>query len=449
MRRYVFLSLFFLKLGFYSKAFSLSVLADTSDKMTLDECIEYAMSNFAGYQQSKLDQEIADRNYKASMASWLPQVRTELGLNHYFIIPTTLIPSKFGDPNSPRIPSKFGVANNSNALFQLDQTLFSNDVLLAYKAGKYSMLRASQNTTNTEINVIVNVTKAFYDVLITQEQLAIIEQDIVRQQKLYNDAYSLYESGVSDKIDYKRTSIALNNSLSNKKRSTESLNAKSVYLKQLMGYPMDQPLVLEYDKSKMENEIRLDTNQMPDFDRRIEYQLLKTQKQLQELNTKYYKNGFLPTVTAFINYNFYYQSQTFSTLYNTNYPNSLTGVKAVIPLFTGGRRHQNVQISKLQVKRLELDQKYFKDQAQTEYARALGSYKSNLNDLRTQQENLKTAQEVYDLVKFQYEEGIKAYVDVITTESDLRNAEVNYLNALYNTLSSKMDVEKAMGTIIK
>jgi outer membrane protein TolC len=42
---------------------------------------------------------------------------------------------------------------------------------------------------------------------------------------------------------------------------------------------------------------------------------------------------------------------------------------------------------------------------------------------------------------------VKAYLDLITSETDLRTAQVNYSNALYEVLSSKLDVEKALGSI--
>jgi outer membrane protein TolC len=57
------------------------------------------------------------------------------------------------------------------------------------------------------------------------------------------------------------------------------------------------------------------------------------------------------------------------------------------------------------------------------------------------------AREVYDIVKLQYREGVKAYLDVIVAESDLQTSEINYLNALFHLLESKIDLEKAMGDI--
>jgi outer membrane protein TolC len=116
-------------------------------------------------------------------------------------------------------------------------------------------------------------------------------------------------------------------------------------------------------------------------------------------------------------------------------------------LFTGFRRWENVHKSKLLEKRVDLDDVNLHLQIYSEYEQAMANYKSNLFNLHAMGDNVSMAREVYDIVKLQYREGIKAYLDVIVAESDLESAEINYLNALFQLLSSKVDLEKAMGDI--
>jgi len=77
----------------------------------------------------------------------------------------------------------------------------------------------------------------------------------------------------------------------------------------------------------------------------------------------------------------------------------------------------------------------------------MAGYKSNLNQYFVLKDNLELAQEVYNTIQLQYKAGIKTYLDVIIAESDLRTSQVNYTNALYQVLSSKLDVQKALGDI--
>jgi outer membrane protein TolC len=83
----------------------------------------------------------------------------------------------------------------------------------------------------------------------------------------------------------------------------------------------------------------------------------------------------------------------------------------------------------------------------TEYAQALAAYKGYLNNYYVLRENLDLARDVFNTIELQYRSGIKAYLELITAETDLRNAQTNFSDALYQVLSSKLDVQKALGTI--
>ncbi len=77
----------------------------------------------------------------------------------------------------------------------------------------------------------------------------------------------------------------------------------------------------------------------------------------------------------------------------------------------------------------------------------MAAYKANLVTYQALKQNVELAKEVYEVIQLQYKSGVKNYLEVITAETDLRNARINYFNALYAVLSSKIDVQKALGQI--
>jgi outer membrane protein TolC len=58
------------------------------------------------------------------------------------------------------------------------------------------------------------------------------------------------------------------------------------------------------------------------------------------------------------------------------------------------------------------------------------------------------ARDVYGVVSLQYKQGLIAYLNVITAESNLISSQISFLNALFQVLSSKVDLEKAMGNTL-
>jgi outer membrane protein TolC len=325
--------------------------------------------------------------------------------------------------------------------------LYSNDVLLAGKTARSFRVQAEQNTENYKIDLIVKVSKGYYDVLLSQLQLKVYSEAIIRLERNLKDSYSQYQNGIADKIDYKRATIGLNNAKVDMKTTEESIKVKYANLRQLIGYPAEENLSLTYDTLQMASEIIVDTTQTVNYEDRIEYKMLLTKKLIQEANVGYYKWGFVPSLSAFGNYNIIYQNNSFPDLYDRRFPNSAVGLRLSVPLLEGSKRWQNLKKADLQYKRIEWDIINLKNQINAQYMQALASYKSNLAQLQATQQNEDIAREVYGVVRMQYNEGIKTYLDVIQSETDLRTAQVNNLNALFQVLSSKLDVQRALGVV--
>ncbi|WP_316822862.1 TolC family protein [Pedobacter gandavensis] len=409
---------------------------------TLQEVIAYALVNKPGVQQSLIDEEIGERDIKSALSGWFPQITGSANYNYNLKQQVSVLTT--GGQSQTLV---LGTKNTSAFTLQADQKFLDAGLIQASKASKYYRQQYQQNTENTKINTVVGVSKAYFDVLSSNEQLKIINENIARLEKQFKDAKAQYENGLVDKTDYQRAQISLSNSKADKKRAEELIKYKYAYLKELIGYAGNTDISLNFDAVKMENEILLDTNQRETYENRVEYRLLQTQKQLQHLNTSYNKWSFLPNISGFINYNWNYLNNNFADLYNKNYPSSLFGLRLNMPIFQGTKRIQELKKSQLQEQRIDLDLVNIKNQIKTQYEAAMATYKATLNDWKTAGANVAISQQVYQTIKLQYDEGIKTYLDLMTSETDLRTAQLNYLNTLYSLLSSRLDVQQALGTI--
>jgi outer membrane protein TolC len=405
---------------------------------SLPNVIQYALKRQPLVQQSLIDEQITALQVKSKLADWYPQINFNYLLQHNFDVQTNIIGGN---------PVKLGVDNTSAFQFGATQTIFNRDVLLALRSRNDVQLQARQQTTSNKIDVVVNVTKAFYAVLATQQQIKVVQETITRLERSLKDARAQYDAGVADKTDYKRATIALNNAIASRKATEESLKANTENLKAVMNYPPSGTLNIAYDSIALENAIPQDTLARVDIGSRIEYQQLQTLKRLQEANLKYNKWSFIPTLSANGAYNFNYLNDQFSKLYNQSYPNSYIGLTLGLPIFQGGKRKYNIKQAEWQLKRVDLDIVNLENSVNAEYTAAVAAYKSNLANFLAIKENVQLAQEVYDVIQLQYHSGIKVYLEVITAETDLRTAQINYFNALYSVLSSKVDVQRALGTV--
>ena len=412
---------------------------DTSlEKGTLENCVRYALFHNPRLQQSLLDEEITDQGIKTKLADWFPQLNFNFNLIHNYKLPVSIVAGA---------PFQAGTINSSSGLFSVTQTIFGRDVLLAATTASDVREAAKQNTVSNRVDIVINVSKAFYSVLLARLQIDLVKKDIIRLRRSQSDAFEQYKAGVTDKNDYKRGTILLNNAIAELKTEEENLKVRYSLLKNFMGYNSKNEFQLEYDSTMMERDAFIDTSQSLNFNRRIEYKILETQRRLSKANLNYYRWSFIPTISAFGNYNFNYMNDKLAGLYNLNYPNSLVGLQLSLPIFEGGKRYHEILEAELLLHRTDYDRIALENSIRTEYTEALAGYKSNLSNLMMLRENIQLAREVYFTIQLQYKSGVKSYLEVIIAETDLRETQTNYLNSLYEVLSSKLDVEKALGIV--
>lgn len=405
---------------------------------TLSDLIAFALENQGRIQQAVIDEEIGEREIASALSGWYPQISASANYNRNIEIPTTVI----GDQ-----VISMGQRNASALVLQADQQLLNPGLMQASKAAGTIRQHNALHTEQTGINTVLAVSKAFYDILTSHEQTNIIRENITRIQKQLDDAQARYETGIVDKTDFKRAQISLSNSLADLKRVEELLQYKYTYLKELIGLEAQDELSLAYDYQSMEQEILLDTTEQVNYENRVEFQQLQATKRLQEINTQYQRWTFLPNLSASYNYAWDFRHDGFRNLYQQSFPRSVFGLHLNVPIFQGTRRIQEIRKSRLVEDRIDWDLFLLKNAIDTEYQRALATYQSNLNDWKTARENINLAEEVYDVIRLQYNEGIKTYLDLMMAETELRTTQINYLNALNAVLSSKLDTEKALGKI--
>ena len=407
-------------------------------EVTLKTAVEYAVKRQPLIQQSIVDEQITAIRIKSRLAEWYPQVNFNYNIQHNFVLQKNLIAGNL---------VTFGQNNTSGGQFNASQYIFNRDLLLAKRTSVDVRLQAQQETASDKIDLVVNVSKAFYDILATSQQIKVAEENITRIERSLEDAYNQFQAGLTDKTDYKRATITLNNSRASLRSNGELLKAKKEYLKALMNYPEKDTLNIVYDTLQMEREIGMDTAQTADYKSRIEYRILETQSRLLQANIQYNKWAYLPVLSANGAYNLNFQNNDFAKLYNTNYPNSYIALTLGFPIFQGGKRKYNIQEAQLQLKRNEWAIVILKNSVNSVYAQALAGYRANLENYTALKENVSLAKEVYDVIRLQYRSGIKTYLEVISSETDLRTAQINYYTAIYALLSSKLDVLKALGQI--
>lgn len=439
-RKKLIIAIFFVVLRFAANA--QNDIDSIHPVFTLNQCIDYAVRHQPALQKSLLDIDIAKVTKAINFSGWYPQIDATANLTHYLELPTTI-----SSANGTQAAVKSGVYNTAIPGIGVTQTIFSPSLQYSVKSANLNIQQTQVSSDSSKIELIAAVSKSFYSLLLTLQQIDVLKEDTIRLGQNVRDTYHQYIGGIVDETDYEEATITLNNSMSQLKQANENVVPQYAILKQLMGYAPEKQFNISFDTIQMKDEIYIDTAIQLDYQKRIELAQLHLAKQQQQLLTDYYKKAALPTLSGFFNYNYSFENNQFPQLFAMAYPNSLLGLTLSVPIFNGYWRVQNIKRSSLQEKSFDWSEQDIKANIYAQYTSALANYKTNLYNLQVLKDNVAMAKRVYFVVTLQYKQGVVAYLNVITAEANLIQSEIGYVNALFQVLSSKIDLEKAMGNI--
>lgn len=443
--------IFFLSL---SILLAVTVRAQTSSTtpsaMSLQQCIDYALNNSNAIQNAKIDEEIYRHKRQEVTGMGFPQISASGTLNDFIDIPTTLIPGEFfGAPAGSFIPLKFGTQYNVTGGISANQLIFDGQYLVGLAASRTVMELSKRNTERTKIETEVTVTKAYYNALINTRRLELMSANIDRIKKLADDTKIMYDNGFVEKLDVDRINVTYNNLVVEKENITKLVGLSVLMLKFQMGMDVTAPLTLT-DTLKTENfEQLLSASNTIDPASRIEYKLLQTQRALYNLDVRRNKMMYLPGLYAFGQYSFNAQRNDFD-IFDTDkkwYKTSIVGLQLNIPIFDGLQKARSIQQGKLNIMKTENDLKNLSNAINLEYANTKIQLQNSTASLKTQKDNMELAQQVYNTTHTKYNLGVGSNLELITAQTALKEAQTNYLNALYDALVAKVDYQKATGQI--
>ena len=449
-------------IGIISNSFFAQTKDSTVLSFSVQQAIDYAMQNQYNVQNAIIDQELAAQKVKEITGLGLPQINASADFKDFINIPTSLIPNqafnKFAPPGYT--PAKFGTQYQSVVGFDASQLLFSGDYIVGLQASKTYAELSLKNMQRTKVETAVAVSKAYYTALINEQRTKLLDANIERVKTAMGGAQGMYAYGFVEKLDLDRLTVTYNNLVIEKEKIQRLLILSTYLLKYQMGMNVNANLVLT---DKLED-IKLDvannvSAEKFDYSKRVEYGLFETQKKLNQLDLKKSKFAFLPTAVLYGNLSGYGYSNGEGSIssgtpkngdyfINHNfYPMTFVGAKISMPIFTGFQRNSRTQQAKLSVQKADNNLESLKRSIDLELASSTTMLQNASVSLENQKKNIALAEEVYRVTKYKYDQGVGTNLEVVTAESALKEAQVNYYNALFDAIVAKIDFDKANGNL--
>lgn len=429
--------------------------APASYSFSLADCIKYAYEHQDSVKNAALDVRSAEYRVKETIGTGLPQIGGSVTFQDYIKKPVQVSPEfgadfKIKDPNGPLVALPFGpVKYTNNLALQFNQLLFSGTFIVGLQAVKTFRELSQRSLVRSKIETNVNVTKAYYQVLVSGEQIKLLDANIAQLKQQFDETSQRNKQGFVEKIDVDRLDVQYNNLLTNRENVVRSLVLANQMLKFQMGMSVDNELILtdKLENVTLNQQVAQNTVDTAFYRNRIEYKLLETNVVLNQLDVKSRKAEFLPSLSFNAGLGGVFQENQTRYLYNNIYYNSFIGLSLNVPIYSGGQRTSRLRQSQITVLKSQNDLSNAANGFKLQANAANITYLNSLQSLNNQTRSRTLAQEVLRVSKIKYEQGVGSSIEVTQAQNELENADNQYIQALYNALLSKVDLDRAYARI--
>jgi outer membrane protein len=415
--------------------------------LTLEKALAMALEQNRDVLIAARERTKADAQENEAIAGALPQITVSGNYTRNIKKPVLFIP-----PNSPINPSntvqkfELGSDNAYTLGASLSQPLFSKKVGVALDIANLYGDYADKAVLATEQDVIRQVKRAFYGILLARKLVDANRQgyDVVRAN--FDNVQSQYRHGSAAEFDLLRAEVQLANTEPLLISAENALALATNALKNLLAIPLDRDVVVQ-------GEFAFEDIPRATLDAARENALtanptiagLLLQESLLEKNISIVRAAYFPTLNLTGSYQWQTQDNSFQ-FKNYNWANSLNfGLQLSYTLFDGfatGARAQQAMVDKEKVHFTRLKaEEGLKIQIQSAELRMIEARKR----IGAQEKSLTQAEKAVGIAQTRYKSGVGTQLELLDTQVAMTRAQTNYAQAIYDYLIAMADWQYAVG----
>ena len=432
MRRKILLLLFFL--------FPVLVFARTWDLKTI---VDYGVKKNVELKNAKRKIEMAKKDIIAAYGGFLPTVSLE-GMD---VLKETKGKISIPGPGGAAMTMEMDMLKNYQYSIKLTQPLFTGGALYFNLKNKIKEKKiAEENYRKKKMDVIYNISQAYYNLIYTELMLDVINESINIVKKQVEMVKIRYKNGEASNVDLLQAKVELNNLYPQKIKLETLSHTALLNLKNLIGYEENDKLninksfkMLRFTYSKDYKKLyNIAMKNLPDL------KILELQREEIKNGKTILKGSYLPKVLLSASYG--QQKEDWDDDWQENKTVSLVFSWS---LFDGLKRETS--ISKMSKNEYILRDTLNDIKSKIDMAIKM-KYESVVEAekrMKAQQYNLQLAKENLDAATESYKNGLISLIDLMRARLGYNNARTGLIQAKYDRNLAILDFEKTIGVLGK
>lgn len=408
--------------------------------LTLYDVINLAKKNNSDYVLAKLDLMKADK--------LVSQVYSEN------LVPTMTLNSRYTRNFKKQTINIFGqtfsLGSDNSIATSLDITepipLLGTPVFSGIKIAEYYSKIQQENVSQIGSKVKADVKKSFYAVLLLKEVVSLNQESIINAQENLRVVDARYKAGVALEYDYIRAKVQVESIKPELSKSQNNLEISKKSLKNVIGLRDDQDIDVTGNITFDSTEVwgTMDELIRNISEKNVAIRQLKLIKLINEelVNVDY--ANYLPKLYLFGQYQIQTNEDDGRALDLYRFNNSVSagiGLSWNLNLFRNSYKEDQ---SYIEVRKSEEQIVKTKELLKTQAESVLLRIEDARNRIKSQQEIVATAERGYELANISYKNGVLNQIDVVASQLSLSQTKLAYLQAIYDYLVSRIDLEQLL-----
>jgi outer membrane protein len=420
----------------------------SSGSLSLSEAIQTAIIHNPSINEVQAQVDISTERIAEVKSGFMPQIdasgaydRTTnpsrvfaTKLNQGMITQDDFNVNRLNDPNP--IDNYAGRLSAIWPLYDSGQTWYGvRQAELGRKETDLEMIRRRQQ-------VIAQTVFTYVGLLMTQENLAIVEQTLTTARANLKMVRARYESGFVVKSDLLRTQVHIANLEQQQLQAASQVEIARAELNAAMGVAIDSEfeLVSRLDsgveiKEPLERWINIALDQRADL-KQIDFQ-----QSVAEEEIKKSRAAHLPSLDLAGNY------EVNTEDFNESADNYSVGAVVTFNIFSGNRTSAKVREAKAALRQIQAVRRKLRQRVLVETRQAYLHADSAWRRIQVARAAVAQAEEALRIVKNRYENGLFTIVDLLNAELALQQAHTNHLRAIHDYKVSTANLMLAAGTL--
>ena len=423
-------------------------------RFSLKEAVDFALENNSISKNATRDVEIAKLQKWETTSTGLPQIKAAISYNNWLKQQISLIPAEFfGGAPGQFAEIAFGSKQTMNGTVTITQKIFDGSYLVGLQAAKVYLEISENAKEKTEIELRKMVAYAYGNVLLSEENLKIVNSNITLLENNVRDLTKVYENGLIEEESVQQLQLTLSSLKSNQSYVKRLKTIAYQLFNNALGLELNTPIELTDDLDRL---IAIYTSLAPlesilEAENVVDYKIAFNDLQGKELLLKLEKSKALPTIEAFLNGSYSGNSEQFNFLDDSQnwFGASLFGVTMKVPIFSSFGRSASTKKARLNLEKSKSLLKDTSDKIKLEISRARSDYEFAVENLVIKKEALKLSENIAQKNEIKFFEGLTTSFDLSQAQRQLYTAQQDYLQSMLNILIKRIDLEALINPPLK